>query len=260
MVLGGGIRVGLAAVALAFACSCGSPSPARTPSVAVTASPAPRPSAATGACSAVTTTTPIDQVSAACAALWAPYGVTKVPPANLTDTTPTTPQVVNATNGAVSDAQLSEWIAASNRDSLWYRWAEANDEIGLLPRLGVESLDPAVELKAMAAHEPITQPDCALFPTKVRVFAITPTDQQFFAGEGESVSSSYAFVGSYPGPCAVTAQTASGQTQTLASYPSSSVTFYAGHVTNDALLGEILYYDGAGNCADRGAPTAWCQS
>jgi hypothetical protein len=208
----------------------------------------------------VTTTTAIGQVPAACAAAWAPYGVTKVPPANLTDSTAVTPQVLNVTEGALSDAELGGWILASNRDSLWYRWAEANDQSALLARLGVVSLDSPTELRAMAAGESIAQPDCALFPTKVKVFPISAADRRFFAGLGETVSSAYSFVGNYPGPCVVTATTTSGKTVTLASYPSASVTFFAGHIVDDSLLGTLLYYDGAGNCTDRGAPTAWCQS
>lgn len=155
---------------------------------------------------------------------------------------------------------LGSWILASNRDSLWYRWAEANDQTPLLSHLGVVGLDPPAELKAMAANEPITQPDCALFPLRVEVFPITLANQRFFDGEGEQVRSSYAFVGTYPGPCAVTAISTSGQTITLASYPSQSVTFFAGHVESDPLLGDLLFYDGAGNCTDRGAPTEWCQA
>ena len=77
------------------------------------------------------TTTAIDQVPAACAALWAPYGVTKVPPANLTDSTPPPPTVVNATNGAVSDATLRAWALASNRDCALVQWAETNDQISI---------------------------------------------------------------------------------------------------------------------------------
>ncbi|HEY7926006.1 MAG TPA: hypothetical protein VIG86_01140, partial [Candidatus Dormibacteraeota bacterium] len=218
------------------------------------------PSAATGACASVMTTTPIDQVPAACAALWAPYGVTKVPPANLTDATPPPPQLVNATQGAVSDSELSQWILASTRDSLWYRWAEANDQATVLPRLGQIALDPSAELQAISAHEPISQPDCALFPTKVAVFPITAHEQSFFAGHGQTVADAYVFVGNYPGPCKVTATDASGQTITLALYPTAGITFFASHPVADPLLGPLLFYDGAGSCSEAGAPSLWCRS
>jgi hypothetical protein len=113
----------------------------------------------------------------------------------------------------------------------------------------------------MAAGEPITQPACALFPTKVEAFKLLQADQVFFAGEGESVAAAtYAFVGTYPGPCTVTAVRADGQRVTLASYPTSSVTFFASHYVNDPALGPILFTDGAGNCTDPGAPNRWCRS
>jgi hypothetical protein len=258
MVRTGGIRIGTVAVA-AMVASCGTPAPHSTASPTPHSTTPPRPSAAAGPCASVMATTPIAQVPAACAALWAPYGVTKVPPANLTDATPSTPQVVNETQGAVSDAQLAQWILASNRDSLWYRWAEANDQASVMPRLGVVALDPPVELQAMAAHEPISQPDCALFPNKVAVFPITADDRRFFVAHAQTVSDSYVFVGAYPGPCTVTATNSSGQTITLASYPTAGTTFFASHLVADPLLGPLLYYDGSGSCSESGAPPQWCQ-
>jgi hypothetical protein len=257
MVLAGGIRVGAVAVAVLVA-SCGTAAPSSTASPTPRVTPAPRPSAATGACASVMTTTPIAQVPGACAALWAPYGVTKVPPANLTDATPPAPQLVNATHGAVSDAELAQWIFASNRDSLWYRWAEAYDQAKLLPRLGSMSLYPTAELQALAANEAVMQPDCALFPTKVSLFPITKTDQQFFISQGESVSDPFGFVSAYPGACTVTATTSSGRTVTVESFPTAGTTFFASHMVDDAVLGPLLFADGAGNCNDRGAPTEWC--
>ncbi|MDQ6847114.1 MAG: hypothetical protein M3019_05970 [Candidatus Dormibacteraeota bacterium] len=241
--------------------SCGSPAPTPTPSARSTLTAATRPSAAAGPCASVATTTAIAQVPPACAALWAPYGVTKVPPANLTDSTPSAPTtVVNATQGGLSDAALKQWIAASNRDSLWYRWAEANDQASLMPRLGDVALDPPAELQAMAANEPITQPDCALFPAKLSVFVISPSDRRFFSSQPHTTSDQYVFVGTYPGPCMVTALNATGQTITIASYPSTGTTFFASHLAQDPLLGPLLFYDGAGNCNQTGAPSAWCRS
>jgi hypothetical protein len=240
--------------------SCGTPAPTRTASPRPSPAVASRPSAAAGPCASVTATTAIAQVPAACAAVWAPYGVTKVPPANLTDATPPAPTLVNATQGALSDEKLQGWILASSRDSLWYRWSEANDQSSLMPRLGQVSLDPPAELQAMAANEPIFQPDCALFPTKVAVFPITSNDRNFFTAQPSTARDSYVFVGTYPGPCVVTATTLAGQTITLASYPSTGVTFFASHPVQDPLLGPLLFYDGAGNCNQAGAPTSWCHS
>jgi hypothetical protein len=260
MFLSGWFRAGVAVVVMTLSACGSSPSPSRTALATNPPSATPRPSAAVGACAAVTTTTPIEQVPPACAALWAPYGVTKVPPANLTDATPTTKVVVNATNGVVSDAQVAKWIFASNRDSIWYRWAEANDQAKLLPRLAAAALYPPSELQAIAANESVMQPDCALFPTKVTVFSLTRADSVFFLSKGESVSDGFVFVGNYSGGCTVTATTPAGATVTIASYPTASITFFASRTIDDPLLGPLLFADGAGSCTDRGAPATWCRS
>src|ERR1035437_760935 len=211
MVLTGGIRVCLVAMLALALSSCGDPTGSHTAPPTVRPSIAPRPSAAAGAWASVATTTPIEQGPAACATVWAPYGVTKVPPANLTDATPAAPTVVNETNGAVPDSQIATWILASNRDSLWYRWAEANDQATLLPHLGKLSLDPRSELQAMASNEPISQPDCPLSPTNLKIPSIRPEDLRFFTSRGQTVSDAYVFAGTYSAPCYVTATTASGQ-------------------------------------------------
>lgn len=249
----------MATLAIVAVASCGNPAPSSTPTTRATPTAIARPSAAAGPCASVMVTTAIAQVPAACAALWAPYGVTKVPPANLTDSTPAPPPVVNGTNGAVSDAELKQWLAASNRDSVWYRWAEANTQSALLSRLGSPSLYPSAELQALAAQETIAQPDCALFPTKVKVLPVSSADRRFFASRGQSVTDSYVFVGEYPGRCTVTATTMSGQTKTIAYYPSDGITFFASHVVSDPLLGPLLFADGAGNCNEAGVPSSWCR-
>jgi hypothetical protein len=167
--------------------------------------------------------------------------------------------VVNVTNGAVSDADARAWALASNRDSLWYRWAEANVQPSLLPHLGLLSLDPSAEIAALAAQEPITQPDCALFPIKATLFPVSSADSLFSRSLGETVTNGFAFVAAFPGPCTVTARTVDGRTVTIASYPTAGVTFFAGQIRLDPVLGKIWFADGAGNCGDRGATAAWCK-
>ena len=220
--------------------------------------PLPRPSAASGPCASVTTTTPIGQVPAACAALWAPYGVTKVPPANLTDSTPVPPTVVNEMQGAVSDAQARAWALAGNRSSVWDRWAEANGQAKLLTHLGSLSLYAPVELEALAEGDTIDEPACAIFPTTYAVVRNDQTTQRFFQGLGEAPSGAYALVATFPGPCTVIAHTQIGTTRVLASYSSSGTTFFVGEPRPDPQLGLLWFVDGAGNCADAGAPAVWC--
>ncbi len=254
--LRGGVGVTFAVLALS---SCGTPAPSPTAAARLTPTPLPRPSAAAGPCASVQTTTAIDQVPAACAALWAPYGVTKVPPANLTDSTPAPPPVANATNGAVSDADAQSWALASNRGAVWYRWAEANDQPGILGRLGNVSLVPSAEIEALNAKGTVSQPDCAIFPTRVALFEISPDDKRFFSSLGQVIDVSASLVATYPGPCTISTTSSTGQTRPIASYSSTGTTFFAGSIQEDPLLGKVWFTVGASNCGVRGAPTAWCR-
>jgi hypothetical protein len=255
----GSVRAGVVVtLVVAAVSSCGTPAPTHSASPSASSTVALRPSAAAGPCASVTTTTAIGQVPAECAAVWAPYGVTKVPPANLLDATPVPPPVTNGTNGAVSDTEAESWALASNRGSVWYRWSEANDQPTLLSRIGKISLLPPPELQILDTNGTVSQPDCAIFPIKVSAFEVGPDGIAFFSSLGQEIRSGVVFVGRFPGPCSITATTATGQVQTIASFATAGATFFAGHVVDDPLLGEIWFTDGAGNCSQRGAPPAWC--
>lgn len=259
MVRTGGIRVGTVAVA-AMVASCGTPAPHSTTSPTPHSTTPPRPSAAAGPCASVTTTTPIAQVPAACAALWAPYGVTKVPPANLTDATPAPPPVTNATRGAVSDADAQAWALAVNRTGMWLRWSEANDQYALTTYLEARQVVNATLDQAMRRGTSVIDPDCDLFATQYRLFPLTTEGSAFFTSFGQATHDSYVFVERYPGPCAILGKDAAGSTHTLLSTPNSVVSLSAGTVRHDPLLGDIWFGDGAAFCTNSGAPTAWCSA
>jgi hypothetical protein len=255
------VRAGVAlATSVIALTSCGSSAPIRAPAAAPRTPVAAHPSAAAGPCASVTTTTDIGQVPAACAALWAPYGVTKVRPVNMADTTPAPPVVTNATNGVATDVDAAAWAQASNRGAVWYRWSEANDQPSLLAKLGNLNLVPASELQALGGSGTVSQPDCAIFPVKEALFEDGPDGVRYFASFGESVRGDAVLVAMFPGPCSVTATTATGQTRTIAAYPSAGVTFFAGHVVDDPMLGALWFTDGAGNCQQGAPPNAWCTS
>lgn len=261
MVLTGGIRVGMVTVAV-MAASCGPATPSSTASPTAHATTAPRPSAAVGACASVTTTTPIAQVSAACAALWAPYGVTKVPPANLTDATPTPPGalVVNGTQGAVSDTEAQRWALAANRAAIWDRWAERYDQVALLNHIIAQSLVPASELSAMNQGAQVNQPDCSSFGTRYGVFPIGTTGATYFSGLGQHTSASYVLSVMYPGPCQIVASYPDGRKSVLFSFATAGTTVFAGSVHDDPVLGSLWFAEAAADCANQAAPQAWCLS
>src|SRR5438132_9837578 len=151
-----------------LAAGCGSPSAptSKASARAVAASPSP----SGGPCATVKTTTSIDQVPTACAALWAPYDVTKVPPPDIIqqERVPPAPHVVNKTNGAVSDAEAQSWANASNNGSGWFKWAEANDQPGFLTHLEVIADVLPAEQLALSRGAYVTQPDCNLYPKAER--------------------------------------------------------------------------------------------
>jgi hypothetical protein len=248
---------GLAVGALALS-SCGTPTSPATTTARPTATPLARPSAATGPCASVRTTTAIDQVPAACAALWAPYGVTKVPPANLTDSTPAPRDVVNATNGAVSDADAHAWALAANRAGTWLQWSEANDQFGLTTRIeGAQVVNAQID-KFMRQGIAVMDPSCDLFAQDYRVFPMTNAGTTFFSSFGESTRDGFVLVERYPGPCAITGKDAQGNIRTLLSTATPTVSISAGEIRTDPLLGRIWFGDGAAFCTDRGAPLNWC--
>lgn len=258
MVLTDGIRVAVATVALLLVASCGSTLPAVTTSATARPTTAPRPSAAAGPCASVTTTTPIEQVPPACAALWAPYGVTKVPPANLTDSTPQAPPVVNGTHGAVTDAASDAWAMAANRTGTWLRWSEVNDQYQLTTHIESTQVVNATVDRLMRSGTSVIDPACDLFADKYSLFPMTAEGSRFFTSFGEVTHDEYVLVEHYPGPCAILGKSPSGSTQTVLATPNSIVSISAGTLRHDPLLGDLWFGDGAAFCSDRGAPTSWC--
>ncbi|MGH7722274.1 MAG: hypothetical protein ACRENL_05490 [Candidatus Dormibacteria bacterium] len=206
----------------------------------------------------MTTTTAIEQVPAACAALWAPYGVTKVPPANLTDSTPTPPSVVNGTHGAVSDTDARSWALAANRAAVWLRWSEAHDQFNLTQRLEGPLVVNAQLEQLMRQGVVVSDPACDLFADRYVLFSMTSQGRQFFASFAEQPTDRFVLEEHYPGPCSLTATFQDGHTKTL--FPSAGpvTSVVAGTVRRDPLMGDIWYLSAGGFCTDRGAPIEWC--
>lgn len=249
-----GLMVGVAA----SACGSTPTPPSRTTSPSPSA--APRPSAAAGPCASVTTTTDIGSVPPACAALWAPYGVTKVPPANLTDSTPVPPVVVNATNGAVSDTDARTWALAANRAGVWLQWSEANDQYGLTTRIeGPQVVNGQID-GYMRHGISVQDPSCDLFASRYVLVRMDAAGRAFFGAFGEPTSAAWVFVEEYPGPCAITGIAGSSPPTTLLATPSPTKSLSSGALMSDPLLGAIWYGVGAGFCTDRGAPANWCNA
>ena len=240
-----------------LAAGCSSSTTPTTTAHSASKSPAVSP----GPCATVKTTTSIDQVPTACAALWAPYDVTKVPPPDILqqEHVPPAPHVVNRTNGAVSDAEAQLWANAANWDSGWIKWAEANGQPGLLPRLTGPTVINRSEDAALAQGATINLPACDLFPTTYRLFSVDANGAAYFARKGLPTDDRYVFVADYSGPCSSVARYPDGHTNTINYGDQSATVFVPGVLRTDPVLGEIWFSDAGGNCQDlSGPPQAWC--
>jgi hypothetical protein len=245
-----------------LACTaCGAVGPANAaiprPSVTPTATEAP----AKSPCAAVTTTTPIEQVSPACQQLWSPYGVTEVPPSNelALEHVPLAPTVINMTNGAVSDATAQHWADASNWDSGWWKWAQAHDQLFMLRTLVGPSLIPADEVDVLQDGGTVDQPDCNLYPVSWKLFPIDATARAYFARRNVPTAATFVFVVEYAGPCSETFRSASGKTSTFVDFTQNTTYFQPGVLREDPVLGDIWFADAGGDCPDpNGPPAAWC--
>jgi hypothetical protein len=184
--------------------------------------------------------------------------VTKVPPANLTDSTPVPPSVVNGTHGVVSQADTNSWALAANRAAVWYRWAEKYGQVPLLRDLQTAALIPGAELAALAKGAQINEPDCSSFGTRYAIFQLGSGGGSFFASIGQHTTAQFVLAESYPGPCQIVASYPDGHTEILFSYSASGTTIFAGSVRHDVLLGDFWYSEAAADCTTQHGPPLWC--
>jgi len=214
-----------------------------------------------GPCASVKTTTAIVDVLPACAALWAPYQVTKVPPPDILqqEHVPLAPPVKNVTNGAVSDADAQLWANASNRGSGWYKWAEASGQPGLLRHLvGDANIAPA-EAQALADGAQVSLPDCAIYPLSNALYPMSASGRSYFTAKHLPAGDPYVLVAVFTGPCSATATYPDGRVVAIPELSQNTTIFQPGIPRNDAVLGNIWFTDAGGNCNDPlGPPPEWC--
>ena len=243
---------------LLSACSASATTP--TPS-RVSQSSESTATAANNPCASVHTTTLIDAVPAACAALWQPYRVTMVPPPDILqqEHIPAAPHVVNMTNGAVSQTDAQHWADANNWGSGWYKWAAAYDQPYLLPRIAGPALLAGPEETALEQGARLTFPDCAIFPLTNTLYPVLADGKAYFASKNLPTDDSFVFVVTYSGPCAATATYPDGHTQSIAETAGPGNAFVPGALRHDPLLGDIWFTDAGGSCSDPvGPPQEWC--
>jgi hypothetical protein len=209
----------------------------------------------------VNATTPIEDVAPLCAARWLPYQVTAVPPDDIIEQehVPPAPRVVNMTRGAVSDATARLWAEANNRGSGWFKWAEANDQPGLLRHLAGAALLNPDEEAAMSQGATVRQPGCNLYPDSLALFPVGADGVTYFQRKHLPADATYVLVATAGPPCAETIVYPDGRTRTITDFTAPTTLFIAGSYRADPVLGGIWFADAGGACDDPvGPPPEWC--
>lgn len=193
--------------------------------------------------------------------MWASYNVTKVPPPNelSLEKVPAGPTVDNRTNGAASNADAQSWVDASNRESGWFQWAEANGQLPFLQHISAQNLLNPAERAALDAGATIDQPACNLYPTAAAVFPLGADGRSYFGPAGVSAADGFVIVARFASPCAAVTHYPDGHTSSIDEASPNTSVFIPGQIVHDKLLGDIWYSDNGGNCNDpKGPPTEWC--
>jgi hypothetical protein len=250
--------VALSGVVLA-GCSSSAPSP--RPSGSPSSSPSA--SLASGPCASVHVTTAIEQAPAACAALWSPYQVTKVPPPDILqqEHIPAAPPVRNVTNGAISDAVAQHWADANNADSGWFKWAEANGQLAFLAHLAGPDVILPADSAALAQGASISQPDCNLYPTMITLAPIGADGVAYFTRKGLPTDNQFVLIQlvTITAPCNAIASYPDGHQSPIPALQQTTTVFAAGKLQSDHVLGDIWFSDAGGGCSDpTGPPSSWC--
>ena len=172
---------------------------------------------------------------------------------------PAVPHVLNMTNGAVSQADAQYWADANFWGSGWVKWAEANDQPYLLPRLVGPALISPTEESALEQGARITLPDCAIFPVANTLYPVLADGKAYFSSKNLPSDDNYVLVVTFNGPCAATATYPDGHTQSIPEGSGPARGFVPGVLRHDTLLGDFWYTDAGGSCSDpAGPPPEWC--
>lgn len=249
----------LAATVLLGACaSKPAPAPSRTATSSAIPTPDPLPAGATSVPVAADwpeQDTPFAQAPSQMQLAWAAYGVTIIPSRHVFDSMAAPPQVLNKTNGVLTQAQVQQIALAYNRtDALW-GWADAHNQPKLQVYLSNAGFLNTPAGQAEAQGEAVIDPKCDLYPTKMSVFPVDAGIKAFVEAHGYTVSATYALVSNFSTPCSITAQTSKGS-QTIYDWAFGlNVVVESGNARNDPVLGLAYFAEGARACPNSGYPT-----
>ena len=245
----------------AVVASCGS-TPSKGPTDGATSIAIPTPSAQMPGATSVPTLadwpeqdTPFAQAPSQMQLAWAAYGVTLIPSRHVFDNMPAVPSVVNKTNGALTQAQVQQTGLAFYRSEALWGWAAANDQTKLQLYIGNEGFLNTPAGDAESKGEPVREPACDLYPTKLAVVPVDASIKSFLEHLGYTVSSAFALVENYKTPCSVTALTSTGEKMVQQWAFGLNLGLEAGSEREDPVLGLVYVGEAARDCPESGYPT-----
>ena len=162
----------------------------------------------------VPTDVPFAQAPAPIQNEWRQYyatgAITVVPNTTVPYARPSTPQVVNATNGAIDGATAQRWGDALMRENAWENWAITANQISLFDNavISASQAEPGLVLPQGATSFRIVGPR---WPSSLRLVTVSSSTQTFLHG-----TDSYAYLLTFSQPWSVDAVFPSGATQPLA--------------------------------------------
>ena len=197
------------------------------------------------------------QASAQLQQAWAAYGVTIIPSLHVFAGMPAVPTVLNKTNGVLTQAQAQQIGLAFYRAEALWGWAAAHDQMKLQLYLGNQGFLNTAAGTAESKGQPVQDPPCELYPTKLAVVPVEASITSFLQHLGYAVSSQYALVESYKTPCNQTALTGAGAQTVIAQWAFGlNLQIETGSWHDDPLLGLVYVGEAARDCPESGYPTA----
>lgn len=162
--------------------------------------------------------------------------------------------LTNASGGAISDAQAHALEVGTLRADVLRAWAGEHVQPSLSAHLFAEPFIVGPWGVALAQGTAIHTPDCDIFPTRLVVYAPSPTLQADITAHHELVQSGDVPIRSdWTGPCMVTGTTRARRVVTIQVISAFSV-IVEGSLRNDPVLGNVFFTDGSAAC--QGDPIA----
>jgi len=175
---------------------------------------------------------------------YATGAIAVVPNSTVPSTRPATPQVVDATSGAVSSTTAQRWGDAILRENAWENWAITTDQTGLFDNGVISSpaAEPGLVLpQGATAFRLIGQ----RWPASLRLVSLSPSAQGFLHS-----TDAYAFILEFSQAWSVDAVFANGTTQPLADQSVSAGRRFVviGKLEQPANFGEVWYASASFAC------------